>query len=211
MRGKHIHNNAVNNYQKDKTTTLRISSQNDNLLYHNLTKKKNLCTLVKENGELEIYNSLDEAINFPSNLNTPQEISNIQFRSENTRRFKAILTLYDRDFFIHLGDDVKIGYNSTTLNFNYSKTNPHYVYEFYNQCWDKPMKSRSFTYTAEYEPWPFTCTHYLVIYEGYFCNGQSLVYEKTMSTQGNRFTISESQLSRIGWANRNIESIRVMI
>ncbi|MDR2879522.1 MAG: hypothetical protein LBV03_06385 [Fusobacteriales bacterium] len=199
----------------EKGNTLRSSTQRDNSLYEELMRKDGLCTIVKEDGNLELYNSLEEFFN----MNYSTDNSNILTKRNNLLRsginpeLEGRMFLYDRDYFIHYGDNVPIGSNFFDTKIKYESDITWYNKDMSFQG-NKFQNLKMMSFILNYSltgVWPDNSTLNVALFENYNFMGQCLIYERSLANSQNpEGSIAEVQLSRIGWSNR-VKSIRTHV
>lgn len=206
--------------------TLRTFSQDGTSLYQDLMRKDNLCTIVKEDGTLEIYNTLEEAIGISKEAmitkkDEEQKYDNILTYAWAPTMAKYSLQFYDRDFYLNNDPNIynynmyaEIRFWFTNYFYQEKYSFDTYVYPWGNGLWGsfKGLKPRSFICNCTFEgtdPFRSGSINYVVFFEGSDYSGQTLVYENVI-VHGVNQRYTELQLSRLGWADR-IKSVLFMV
>lgn len=214
-KGETYEYDETKNYNKI-SNTIRSAVQNNNAFYHELQRTiPELCAVVKEDGNLELYDSLEEFFYICYSV----ENSHIQSKNNKLLAYsvnpevEGRITLYDREFFVHYGDNVPIGKNHFDIKIKYEKDCTWYNTDmpFQGGQFEK-LKAMSFIFDYLLKGvWPDRSILQLILFKESGFSGQCLVYEESVANSLNpRGSITEIQLSRIGWANR-IKAVRTQL
>ncbi|MDR2879524.1 MAG: hypothetical protein LBV03_06395 [Fusobacteriales bacterium] len=186
--------------------SLRNSSLNDNSFYYELQQTiPNLCTVIKEDGSLELYDSIEEILNL-SEISFNENHNPVSLRastSNNTYAFRLIA--YEKEFLLSKMAD------------HYPTLKHHYTYPFMAQYTASFRSKMNSFYLDHFEPltsggtWPQQTILYLVFFASSDHTGQTLVYNLPKAKiQNSPPPLTELQLSNIGWENK-IQSFLFMM
>lgn len=197
--------------KKDKNSnpesvTHRSLSLNDNSLYHELqSTKPELCTVVKEDGSIELYDSIEEVLNISEFLSI--ENSNKLMSSKAAKPLYTFrLIPYEKEFLLaampeHLGE---LAYHTSyPAMVQYTGVFPKKINSYY-------LSHAQGVYPGG-APWRRDAIIHLVFFASSNHTGQTLVYNPQLP----QFNIppppiTEYQLSKIGWGNK-IQSFLFML